>query len=341
MKSFSDRYSDSHHSTHETFADLVFCVLIVLVLFVMMLALEVSQRVRAELASKVDIQIEKVEDIKLLSPDEVAELSERLQKQQSELKTQQQQMLQQQERIQELQRHAASQASTVQNKIAALNGERRFTGATEQAGLLVAYEYYKDRFIFIRQKEFSHATTRNTGESDYAYALRQTTELVALALLSRQQRYFTADEASRLYTAFTEYKQINPTEQSYTISTERIAVTYSTGLSGYIAGDKDVSASAVREVESAVAANFESTGGESEAMYPAAKALVLVNQKRVIINEVSLSPKDFKDLLLAFGGRGVMLDFEGYDGPAPDWLVEEVLTPTGYIGKTPKLPDAN
>ena len=53
---------------------------------------------------------------------------------------------------------------------------------------------------------------------------------------------------------------------------------------------------------------------------------------------IFLSAKDFKDVLLAIGGRGVMLDFTGYTGKAPDWLVENVLTPTGYIGKTPKVP---
>lgn len=45
-----------------------------------------------------------------------------------------------------------------------------------------------------------------------------------------------------------------------------------------------------------------------------------------------------RDILLSLSGRGAMLDLEGYDGRPPEWLVEEVLTPTGYVGKTPKLP---
>ena len=329
MKSLNDRYTESHHNTHETFADLIFCALVVLVLFVMMLAIEVSQRVRA---SQIKIvEVEAPEDIKSLSVEEVADLSRRLQKQQAQLEAQSRQM-------EEMRRQTATQASAIQNKLAALSGEQRFTGATEPSSILVAYDYKQDRFVFIRRKEFDHATTRTTSESDLEYSIRQTRELVDLALASRKQRFFTAAEANRLYAAFTKYQQINPTDDGYTLSTERINVNYSTGLSGYIAGDKSISRSAQAAVELAVATNLEMTNGDSDAMYPSAKVKVLVADRMIEINGVTLSPKEFKDLLLSFGGRGAMLDFEGYDGPAPKWLVDDVLTPTGYIGKTPKLP---
>ncbi len=335
MKSFSDRYSDSHHSTHETFADLVFCVLIVLVLFVMMLALEVSQRVRAEIATKVDIvEIETVEDIKMLSPDEVAALSERLQNQQAELEKQQQ-------RIQQLQLQAASQASKVQNKIAALNGEQRFTGATEPASLQTAYDYRLDRFYFVRSKEFNEATTRKSGESDLEFLVRFRVEFAVLAAMCKRQRNYSIDEARRIFAAFTQYQQINPSEDGYTVASEKISLTYSVPFSALLAGDDEAPDFAEGLIVEAGLEVYNQQLRGSDAMHPSARILVLPNQKRVIINEVSLSPKEFKDLLLAFGGRGVMLDFEGYDGAAPDWLVEEVLTPTGYVGKTPKLPDAN
>lgn len=335
MKSLSENYTSSHSNTHETFADLVFCALVVLVLFVVTLAVEVSQRVRAKLA---ETPVVPTVEIEQLSPEEVKELSERLQKQQAEMEAQKQQLLAQAREMEELRAQVASQEAAVSNKMAALSGEQRFTGATEPANLQVAFEYKQDRFLFIRQKEFRHAVTRLSGESDLAHALRSRTEMVELALASRKQRYYTIDETNRIYAAFTTYAQINPTEQSYTVSNEQLGVRFGATLSGYIAGDATLPDYASDEIEDAVNSNFNRTGEKSDAMYPSVIVDVDDANQRVTINGVSLSAKDFKDLLLAIGGRGVMLDFTGYSGAAPTWLVEEVLTPTGYIGKTPKLP---
>lgn len=339
MKSLSENYAASHSSTHETFADLVFCALVVLVLFVFTLAVEVSQRVRADIVSKNPVpEVEAIDDIETLSPEEVKELSDKLQKQQKEMESQRQRMLAQEEELQQYRARIANQEATVANRMAALNGEQRFTGATEPALVQIAYDYREDRFIFVRRKEFEHAVTRQSGESDLGFLVRTQRELVDLALLSRNQRYYTEEEANKIYAAFKTYQQINPTETSFSVSNERIGVNYAPGLSGYIAGDKDLPDYASSEIEAAINDNFLETGGRSDAMYPSAAVEVLVNQRRVVLNGIVLSAKDFKDILLAIGGRGVMLDFSGYDGPAPEWLVEEVLTPTGYIGKTPKLP---
>jgi len=338
LKSLSERYSETHGNTHETFADLMFCALVLLVLFVMALAIEVSQRVRAEVAEVAEVtQVEKVEDIETLSPEEVTELSARLQTQQAELEVQRKKMLQQQGELRALRSRLAEQRATVQNRIAALRGEQRFTGATEPAKLLACYDYKDDRVVFVRQKEFTHATTRLSDEDTLTFYVRLRAELAELAVQSRRQRHYTVSEARKLYSAFTTYKQVNPTDSSYSVSNEKIDVVYSTLLSGYIAGDQEVSASAEWEIEKTLIETLSDPGAESDKMYPSATVTVLPGKRRLRINGVVLSPKDFKDLLLAMGGRGVMLDFEGYDGPAPDWLVEQVLKPTGYVGKTPKL----
>lgn len=113
---------------------------------------------------------------------------------------------------------------------------------------------------------------------------------------------------------------------------------YGTLLSGFISGDTSVPNYAAEEIEDAVNSLYSRTGDEFDAMYPSTLVDVDDANQRVTINGVRLSAKDFKDLLLAIGGRGVMLDFTGYSGAAPQWLLEQVLTPTGYTGKTPKLP---
>jgi len=125
---------------------------------------------------------------------------------------------------------------------------------------------------------------------------------------------------------------------SYTISNERLGVKFGTTLSGYIAGDASVTEYASEEIATAVNSNLNRTGKESDSMYPSVFVEIGDADHRATINGVRLSLKDVKDLLLAIGGRGVMLDFTGYSGAAPQWLIEQILTPTGYTGKTPKLP---
>jgi len=339
VKSFNEAYSSNNHGTHETFADLVFCALVVLVLFVVTLAVEVSQRVRASLITIEPVAVvEVVESVETLSPEEVKELSERLQRQKSEMEAQRQRLAAQEQQMQELRSRISGQEGVLANRLAALAGEQRFTGATEPAVLQAAYDYKKGQFIFIRRKEFKHATTQKSGESALEYALRLKRELVDLALLSRQQRYYTPDEANRIYAGFSLYRQINPSEQSYSVSREQLGVNYAIGLSGYIAGDVDLPNYAKLEIENAMNNNFNELGEDSDGMYPSVRIDVQAGDETVVINGVKLSAKDLKDLLLAIGGRGVMLDFTGYSGVAPPWLVEQVLTPTGYVGKTPKLP---
>lgn len=340
MKTLSENYTANHSNTHETFADLVFCALVVLVLFVVMLAVEVSQRVRANIVSKEAIpEVPQIENIETMSPEKVKDFVERLRNQQQELESRRQRMLAQEAELQEYRQRIANQESSMANRMAALNGEQRFTGATEPATVQLAYDYYQDRFVFVRIKEFEHAVTRQAGESNLEFSARSERELVALALLSRKQRFYSAEETNKIYAAFTTYQQINPTETSFTISNEKMSVKYGPGLSAFISGDASLTGIAQVKIEDAINSNLFETAGLSEAMYPSANVQILLNQRRIILNEVSLTAKDFRDVLLSIGGRGVMLDFSGYNGSAPGWLVEEVLTPTGYIGKTPKAPE--
>jgi len=339
MKALSNNYVSSNSTTYETFGDLVFCALVVLTLFVVTLAVEVSQRVRSHLVMPdVVSAVEVAGQVETLSPEEVKILSERLQKQRFEMGSQHRRLAAQEQTLKDLHSRVFSQEKVLKEKIAALAGEQRFTGATEPARLQLAYNYKAGRFVFVRRKEFVNATTRNTGESDLAYSLRQKTELARLAVLSRTQRHFTHEEANAIYSGFSLYKEISPTDRSYSVASARLGINYSAGLSGHIAGDAELPRNAVDMIESVMNLNFNETGADSDAMYPSVLVQVRSNDQTVIINNVVLSAKDFKDLLLAVSGRGVMLDFSGYTGAAPEWLIEQVLTPTGYVGKTPKLP---
>ncbi|TWU25076.1 hypothetical protein Pla52o_13730 [Novipirellula galeiformis] len=341
MKSLNDRYSESHGNTHETFADLVFCALVVLVLFVMMLAIEVSQRVRADLAKIEEVkpvEVVKVDEVEFLSAEEVAELSERLQKQQTEMKQQRENMLRQQQEIVELRRQITEQESTVKKQMAAMQGEQRFTGLTQPASIGIAYDYGAEKYYFIPSKDVDHADTRVSGESTVEYIKRKTEELVQIAFRARKQRGYTTREMIQIFSAFSQYQEIEPTDSGYDVQTSKLGISYHVMLCGFIAGDTEVSDATEKLIIERILQIYDNGGPESDSMYPRCQIIVDPSTQTVKLNDIELSPRDLRDVLLAFSGRGAMLDFEGYDGPVPQWLNEEVLTPTGYIGKTPKLP---
>ena len=234
MKSLNEQYKSAHGGTHETFADLVFCALIVLVLFVLALAIEVSQRVRAELASTEPVQVVEEEELETLSKEEVAALSEKLQKQEAEMK-------QLQQRLQQRNQQIAEQAKTVNNKLAAMNGEQRFTGARQPAAINLAYDYRTEKFYFIPSKEVNHADRMSSGETRLEFAGRKTEELVAIALQARKQRGYSTAETKKIFQAFTKYQEVIPVGDTYRVEKSSASIYYHTTLCGYIAGDTQVS----------------------------------------------------------------------------------------------------
>ena len=333
MKSLNDNYVSGGGSSHETFSDLMFCALIVLVLFIMALAIEVSTRVKADIVPPVVEVVPEVneETLSTMTKEEVAELSEKLQKQEQEMNILR-------EKIKDSAAEIASQKNHVSNQLAAMQGEQRFTGAREPASLAMAYDYSTRRFHFISSRESNHAQDRSSGETNSEFSLRQTKELIAIALKTREQRGYTQQEATKIYQAFSTYKEVEPSLSSYKIVDSVVGINYVTALSGYIAGDTTVSDIKERLVVAKLLAIYAETGEKSDRMYPSVVLKVDLGNKKIDINGVSLSPQEAKEILLSLSGRGAMIDLEGFEGKPPRWLSEKVLIPAGYISKTPKLP---
>lgn len=309
------------NAASETFGDLVFCALIVLVLFVMALSIEVSQRVRAE---SVSVKTVEPEDIVELSPEEMAELSQRLQEQQAV--------------IRELRQDLTEQRDRVSGQIAALAGEQRFTGAREPASFSIGVDYIRDRYYFVPSRDMDHADTRQSGETSIVFAVRKRLELSSIARDAKGGRGYTEDEASAIYSAFSQYEEVIPTAKSYRIDRAQIGITYSAWLSdklslGIDSGPKESD----RVVTASILKVYANPGAPEDSMYPRVAVLVRSN-RRVEIGGVELSPRDLRDILVSIGGRGAMIDLIGLDGAAPEWLREGVLVPAGYIGKVPKRP---
>lgn len=332
MKSLNDNYASGAGSSHETFSDLMFCALIVLVLFILALAIEVSTRVKASIPDTV-VEVKKVEEVELstMTKEEVAELSEKLQKQKVKMDEMRQQLKKSVGKM-------ASQRAKVSNQLAAMQGEQRFTGAREPASLSMAYDYNKNTFHFLSGRESNHAEMRNSGESLSEHRLRQMEEHVAIALKARKQRGYSMEEASAIYQAFSTYKEVEPSLHSYDIIDSVVGINYTATLSAYIAGETDLSASKKSLVVTKLLEVYDVKGEKSDEMYPRIVFEVDEEKRKITINGVLLSPRDTKEILLSITGRGAMIDLEGLSGTPPRWLTEEVLIPAGYISKTPKLP---
>ena len=329
MKSLNDNYASSRGNSHETFSDLMFCALIVLVLFIMALAIEVSTRVKAELGEPV--KPVPVVELSTMTKEEVAELSEKLQRQQREAD-------QLRDKLKASEAKIETQQDKVSNQLAAMSGEQRFTGAREQTSLSMAYNYREEEFHFVSAREIGHASLQTSGETQSEFVLRAKTEVAAIARKARKQRGYSMWEAKAIYKAFSTYKEVEPSLNSYRIIDSDVGINHSPLLSGYIAGDLDLSDSLKTYIEEQLVVVFKNKGEKSDKMYPLVALEVDLEKKKIVINGVSLSPRDTKEILLSLTGRGAMIDLEGLSGKPPKWLTEDVLIPAGYISKTPKIP---
>jgi hypothetical protein len=175
-----------------------------------------------------------------------------------------------------------------------------------------------------------------SGESDSAYYKRAMSELRNLKAITIKQRSYSRDEVIQILSSLTKYKSVNAVGESYDISDEETGITYVAMLSALVAGDDELTSTINVLVERGI--NMLDRECEpSDAMRPTVNVFVDDRARAVNIGTLRLTAIEFRNILLAFGGRGIMLDFEGYDGPAPRWLTQEVLNPTGYISKTPKI----
>ena len=131
---------------------------------------------------------------------------------------------------------------------------------------------------------------------------------------------------------------MEPSFSSYKIIDSTVGTSYSTLLSAYISGETEVSDELDELVTARILSVYENKGEDSELMYPRVVLKVDEANRKITINEIELSPRDTKEILLSLEGRGAIIDLEGISGSPPEWLTEEVLIPAGYISKTPKLP---
>lgn len=334
MKSLNDNYVSSDSSSHETFSDLMFCALIVLVLFILALAIEVSTRVKADLVTPASVVEVEEKTLSNISQEEAAELSEKLQQQELEI-------VALREEIEKNAAETASQKKQISNQLAAMQGEQRFTGARERASIGIAYNHDKRRYHFVSSREVNSARDRRYNESDSDFWNRQQKELKATARRLQKQRGYKQSEVVNIYQAFSTYKEVKPGVLwlPYRIVDSQVGISYTSALSSYIASDTDVSDALEKSVFEEIRGIHKEPGEKSEEMYPTVVLKVDLEDRRIDINGVSLSPQDAKEILLSLSGRGAIIDLEGLEGKPPSWLTEKVLIPAGYISKTPKLPE--
>jgi hypothetical protein len=355
MKSLRDTYSEAHGSTSETFADLMFCALIILVLFVMALAVEVSLRVRSDALPQIttrapaETDAEAKTENKTETVAEMAENAEAAEPQSAsppaeaealtkKLEAKAEQIAQLQAELEKSAEVVEQERKKVANQRAALSGEQRFTGAREPAFLNLGYDYHERRFYFLSVRDKARAETKMATETVEQYDRRKEQQMREIASRARRQRGFTYAEAVAIYQALSTYQQINPDGDSYTVEHVAVGITYNPWQSAYIAGDDTFTDREDEIIKQELTRVYENTGPGGGEMYPRLELEVDDARRRVRVNGVELRARDIREILLAIGGRGAVLDLEGLDGKAPEWLREQVLIPAGYISGLPKMP---
>jgi hypothetical protein len=132
---------------------------------------------------------------------------------------------------------------------------------------------------------------------------------------------------------------------------------YRPGMSYYLSGATDEALNYVEPVEPAQQLvqrlqsgeairriwgedGVQSAGGQRVTRgRPVLRFDVAADGQRVLVGEALIEPAQLRRLLESVGGGGIAVEYAGQVGPAvvPDWVVQQVLIPTGYVNQTPEL----
>jgi hypothetical protein len=330
MKSLSDNYISSHGNSHETFTDLVFCTLVVLVLFVLALAVEVSHKHRylseGALAA---------EEIDAMTNDEIASLMQELGEQKVRIK-------EAQASLESSEAKLAEQKAFYDRQMAQLAGQHRFTGSREPATMHLAYDHRFDRFYFLPALKVTNALRSNSEESSWEFDKRKQAEFRTIANAAKSQRSYTLDEARDIYSSFSQYQIVTGVDDSFVSETEQIAITYVLALCSAISGDGQLPPEAAARIQQRMRQVVTRPGKPCDTLYPVCSLSVAsnaVSKHAIKLSDTELRPVDARTILLALEGRPAIIQVEGLEGPTPNWLVNRVLNPTGHILKSPWLPE--
>ena len=331
MKSLSDNYNSAHGNSHETFTDLVFCTLVVLVLFVLALAIEVGHKHRYLTEGALA-----AEEIHAMSEEEIATLMQELGEKKVEIE-------ETQSELKKTQSELAKKQALYDKKIKQLRGQHRYTGSRQPATMHLAYDYRFDRFYFLPATEVTLSLRSRADESTWDFGQRKRNELRRIAGKAKTHRSYTLAEIQDIFSAFSRYHVVKQAGESFNDETEQIAITYVFEICAAISGDEQLPSAAMTKIQERMRQVVSRPGPGLETMFPVCRATVIdeVESVGLRMSQTVVDPDEARSILLSLEGRPAVLELQGCEGHVPTWLVEKILQPTGHVLRTPWLPELN
>lgn len=323
--------SENTTSFYESFSDLIFCTLVLFILLFLVMALSVDKQVTADQDPVADEHIvdaeqlqreldtakknlEKVrEEAKELKSNDIGELEKDLQRQKDELAVQNQQLEQ----------------LIGSNRFVGRRGSTRFSFAVDMSRVPWRYIPYPEEIQAL------HDTPLN-GETASEKQLRQTLAKTQFAKHSQRTRHFTADELQTLIIeGVTRYADDDGKAADISLVA---AGAFTLVASGAVdVQGRTLSARMLLKVadEDRFQELRRKSDSDPEGNLPTVKFQLTGDDDRPLsLGGIPLNTTEAVDFINAFSGRGVAVEVQPL---APDWFLDEVLKPTGYINRAPAL----
>ncbi|MCR9200783.1 MAG: hypothetical protein NXI04_19270 [Planctomycetaceae bacterium] len=325
--------TESSASFYESFSDLIFCTLVLFILLFLALAISVDKQVTAEnepheqqpVGPVVDVtalqqQLQQAEQerdrlkirLSVINTPDFQQMEQELQQQQNELTVQSQQLRQ-------------------------LLGSNRFVGRSGRSVLNLAVNVAAAghwKYVpYPEQLDQDFSVSRN-GETPAAAELRRMVARTEFRSLARRSRQYTAVELEHILIDGVQRYQEDDQAKS-------VVVQMAGGFSSVFSGARNIKGEVADErlLRKHLSVDvFQEFGNRTDNDIPQGTLPVLQFQltgephHRLSCGGVRLTTDDAVHLLNAFSGRGVAVEVQP---EAPDWFLEDVLTPTGYINRAP------
>lgn len=329
--------TESASSFYESFSDLIFCTLVLFILLFLVLALSVDRQVKAVPQEAPPNQpAAPVIDITQLQ-DELRQTKRELEQTKIRLS-----VLQQGEAVEEQLdlRQQQDELSVQKQQLSQLLGSNRFVGRSGRSLIHVAVNIRPAggwKYVPYPPQLQNDFEVRRNGETNDEQRLREMLARSEMRTLARQSRSYSAHELQQMLTAgLQRYRTKDGNAGSVHL---QIAGAFTSLLSGA----RNVKGEAVDQTMIARLIStdlFREFGNATDDDVPMGTVPVLQFQlsgqatRPLSCGGILLSCADAVHLLNAFGGRGVAVEIQP---EAPDWFLNEVLKPTGYINRAPAV----
>lgn len=326
--------TESSSSFYESFSDLIFCTLVLFILLFLVLAISVDKQVTVESESEPEQPpVDKADDVSALQQQlqQAEQERDKLKIRLSVIKAPDLQQLQQD--LQQQQDELTVQSQQLRQ----LLGSNRFVGRSGRSVLNLAVNVApagRWKYVPYPEQLDQDFSVPRSGETPAAADLRRMVARTEFRALARRSRQYTAVELERMLIDGVRRYQENDQAKS-------ILIQMAGGFSSLLSGARNIKGEVTDQglLQKHLSVDvFREFGSRTDDDIPQGTLPVLQLQltgephHRLSCGGVGLSTDDVVNLLNAFSGRGVAVEVQP---EAPDWFLEEVLKPTGYINRAP------